>query len=151
MAKQKIDPRQILRGYDGLLYHDGDLLAEVNEWSASITITNTDYQPAGSRMTVGVTTAYSVGLTFTETVIKDARLLKKLLDHVKGDAGDIDFDFLGELEGHDGTHGRYAFRACEPDGSIDIANVTPGDIIRRGWQFRVNEPPDLQDVLGGAI
>lgn len=147
-TKEKIDPRKILRGYDGLLYHDGNLLAEVNEFSASITITNTDYQPAGSKLVVGVTTGYSVGLTFTETVIKDARLLKRLLDHIKGDE-EIDFDFLGELEGHDGTTGRYAFRACEPDGSIDIVNVSPGDIIRRSWGWRVNEPPDLQDVLGG--
>lgn len=149
MAEATIDPRHLLRGYDGKLYHDGEFLAEVNEWTASITITNTDYQPAGSRLSVGVSTAYSVGLTFTETVINDARLLKKLLDHVAG-GEHIDFTFMGVLEGHDGTASRYVFRACEPDGTIDIANISPGDIIRRGWSFRVNQPPDLQDVLGVA-
>lgn len=146
--KPKLDPRKILRGYDGLLYHDGEVLAEVNEFTATITVTNASYQPAGSRLEVGVNTAYAVGLTFTETIIRDVRLLKKLLDHVAG-GEDVDWDFMGELAGHDGTYGRYVFRACEPDGSIDIVNVSPGEILRRGWGWRVNEPPDLQDLLGG--
>lgn len=146
---ETLDPRKILRGFDGRLYHDGEFLAEVNEWTANITVTNTPYQPAGSRLEVGVTTAYAVGLTFTETVIRDATLLKKLLDHIKGE-GDISFDFLGEIEGRDGTFGRYAFRACEPDGTIDIANISSGAIIQRSWAWRVNEPPDLQDLLGAA-
>ena len=45
------------------------------------------------------------------------------------------------------SDGRYIFRSCVPDGSIDIANVTSGDIINRSWSFRVNEPPDLQEML----
>jgi hypothetical protein len=43
--------------------------------------------------------------------------------------------------------GRYVFRGCVPDGDIDIANVTPGEIINRAWSFRVNEVPDLQELL----
>ena len=43
--------------------------------------------------------------------------------------------------------GRYIFRSCVPDGSIDIANVTPGEILNRAWSFRVNEPPELQSEL----
>jgi hypothetical protein len=147
---QTLDPRQILRGYDGALYHDGELLAEVNDWTAAITVSSSDYQPAKSRLSVGVTTGYSVGLTFTETVIRDIILLAKLLDHLAGKSNDIAFDFLGELEGHDGTYGRYPFRACEPDGTINIAGATQGDIITRPWSFRVNEPPSIQDLLGAA-
>ena len=42
---------------------------------------------------------------------------------------------------------RYIFRECVPDGAIDIANVTSGDIINRAWSFRVNRPPELQELL----
>jgi hypothetical protein len=147
---ETIDPRKILRGYDGALYHDGQLLAEVNDWRASITVANSSYQPARSRITVGVTTGYSVGLTFTETVIRDVLLLAKLLEHLRGDSDDISFDFMGELLGHDGTAHRSVYRACEPDGTIDIAGATQGDIITRPWSFSVNEPPDLQNLLGAA-
>lgn len=45
------------------------------------------------------------------------------------------------------SDGRYVFRGCVPDGDIDIANVTPGEIINRAWSFRVNEVPDLQELL----
>lgn len=146
-----MDPRRIVRGYDGALYHDGEMLAEVNEFNAQITVANTDYQPAKSRLSVGITTGYSVGLTFTETVVRDALLLKKLLDHVTGDVKDLDFDFLGIIEGFE-SDGEYAFNACEPDGTIDIANITQGEISRRSWSWRVNKPPDLQRVLdAGAV
>ena len=34
--------------------------------------------------------------------------------------------------------GEYFFYQCVPDGAIDIANVSPGDILNRAWSFRVN-------------
>lgn len=43
--------------------------------------------------------------------------------------------------------GRYVFRDCVPEGTIDIANVSPGEIIQRAWSFRVNAPADLQSEL----
>lgn len=43
--------------------------------------------------------------------------------------------------------GRYVFRKCIPDGSIDVANVQPGEILSREWSFRVNMPPELQEQL----
>lgn len=147
---ETLKPDQILRGYDGALYHEGKLLLEVNEFTASITISNTDYQPAKSRIVVGITTGYSVGITFSEAVIRDGVLLKKLFDHIRGDSSDIAFDFIGELEGHDGTASRQVFRSCEPDGTIDVLSWSQGDIVRRGWSFRCNEAPDLQDQLGAA-
>lgn len=43
--------------------------------------------------------------------------------------------------------GRYVLRNCIPDGSIDIVNVQPGEVIQREWSFRVNMPPELQEEL----
>lgn len=144
---QIIDPRKILTGKDGELYDgDGNFLAEVNTFQAQLNISNNDYQPAGSAQTVKVMQNYSVGLTFTETVIQDARLLKKLVDALR--AGEqVQLNFQGVLRGHNGTTGRYIFRSCVPDGSIDIINVSPGEVINRAWSFGVNEPPDIQALL----
>ena len=92
------DPRSILRGYNGELYDgDGNFLAEVNQWQAQVNYTNTDYQPAGSKLTWAVPQSYTVTLTFTETVIRDARLLQKVIDGLRNNAPDAVLNFMGVL------------------------------------------------------
>ncbi|HHT84830.1 MAG TPA: endoglucanase [Firmicutes bacterium] len=92
------DPRGILRGYNGELYDgDGNFLAEVNTWQAQVNYTNTDYQPAGSKLTWAVPQSYTVTLTFTETVIRDARLLQKVIDGLRNNAPDAVLNFMGVL------------------------------------------------------
>jgi len=92
------DPRNILRGYNGELYDgDGNFLAEVNTWQAQINFTNTDYQPAGSKLTWAVPQSYTVTLTFTETVIRDARLLQKVIAGLRNNAPDAVLNFMGVL------------------------------------------------------
>lgn len=96
-----LDPRNILRGRDGELYDgDGNFLAEVNEWQAQINFTNTDYQPAGSKLTWAIPQSYTVTLTFTETVIRDARLLQKVVAGLKKGEPDAVLNFMGVLRGH---------------------------------------------------
>ena len=93
-----LDPRNILRGHHGELYDgDGNFLAEVNQWQARINFTNTDYQPAGEKITWAVPTSYTVTLTFTETVIKDSRLLKKVIAGLKKGEPDAVLNFMGVL------------------------------------------------------
>ena len=93
-----LDPRNILRGYNGELYDgDGNFLAEVNEWQAQVNYTNTDYQPAGSKLTWAVPQSYTVTLTFTETVIRDARLLQGVIAGLRNNAPDAVLNFMGVL------------------------------------------------------
>lgn len=95
------DPRNILRGYDGELYDgDGNFLAEVNEWQPQINVENSDYQPAGKKIKWAISQGYSVTLTFTETVVRDAILLKKIVDGLKDGAPDAVLNFQGVLRGH---------------------------------------------------
>ena len=92
------DPRNILRGYNGELYDgNGNFLAEVNQWQAQVNYTNTDYQPAGSKLTWAVPQSYTVTLTFTETVIRDARLLQKVIAGLRNNAPDAVLNFMGVL------------------------------------------------------
>jgi len=95
------DPRAILRGYNGELYDgDGNFLAEVNTWQAQINYTNTDYQAAGNKITWAIPQSYTVTLTFTETVIKDARLLQKVIAGLKKGEPDAVLNFMGVLRAH---------------------------------------------------
>jgi len=95
------DPRNILRGHDGELYDGGgNYLAEVNEWQAQINFENSDYQPAGKKIKWAIPQAYSVTLTFTETVIRDARLLQKVIAGLQNGEPDAVLNFMGVLRGH---------------------------------------------------
>lgn len=94
------DPRNILRGYDGELYDgDGNFLAEVNTWQAQVNVTNSDYQAAGSKISWAIMQSYTVTLTFTETVIRDASLLRKVIAGLQNGAPDAVLNFMGVLRG----------------------------------------------------
>lgn len=97
----KFDPRNILRGYDGELYDgDGNFLAEVSEWQAQISFENSDYQAAGNKIKWAIPQGYTVALTFTETVVRDATLLQKIFTGLKSGAPDAVLNFMGVLRGH---------------------------------------------------
>jgi len=148
MPKEMIDARKLLTGRNGELYdEEGNFLAMVNTFQAQVNISNVDYRPAGEAISVAVFDSYSVTLTFQETVIKDAILLKKLVDALKAKK-QLLANFQGVVRGHDATEQRMVFRSCVPDGAIDLQNIQPGDILNRAWSWRVNEAPDLQKLLG---
>lgn len=144
---QQLDPRKILPGKQGkLMTGDGKFLATVNTFQAIININNSDYQPAGSFLVVAIMMGYTVALNFTETVVNDAELFKKLMDDIKA-GKQPNLDFQGVITGLNGSENRQIFRSCVPDGSIDLQNINVGDIIQRSWGFRVNETPDMQSYL----
>lgn len=94
-------PTQILRGYDGRLYDgDGNFLAEVASWTLRMSFRNTDYQAAGQKISWRIPQGYSVMLTFTETVIKDARILAKVVAGIRANSPDAVLNFQGVLLGH---------------------------------------------------
>lgn len=143
-----LDPRKIIRGFDGRLYDsDGTFLSNVNTWHLQINATNSNYQPAGSSLQVAILQSATVTLTFTETIITD-KLINELVTSLKQDIQPV-FGFQGKLKRpSDGSVGRYVFRQCVPDSNIDLANVQPGNELNRSWSFRCNEYPDLQKLLG---
>jgi hypothetical protein len=144
---EALDTRKVLPGKQGKLFTGtGKFLAQVNTFQVQINVTNTDYQPAGQALVQAVMISYTVTLTFTETVIKDADLFQKFMTDIRA-GKQPDFDFQGVITGHNGSENREVFRRCVPDGAIDLQNVSIGDIINRAWSFRVNEVPDMQSYL----
>lgn len=92
------DFRNVSRGYNGELYDgEGTFLAEVNTWQAQLNVTNSDYQPAGQKHTWALMQSYSMTLTFTETVVRDAVLFKRLVDSLRSQAPDAVFNFTGVI------------------------------------------------------
>lgn len=147
-----IDVRKIVTGKDGQLFvtdSSGNqiFLAEVNTFHSQINFQNTAYHPVGSALEYQVNTGYGVTLSLTETVIRDDVLLTNLISDLLNGYVPT-YDFQGKLNrAYDGQVSRHVFRNCLPTGSVDLMNVTPGQIIQRPWTFAVNATPELLDFF----
>ena len=136
------DPTKILPGWAGRLYDDkGNFLAQVDQWHLSVNFQNSEYRAAGQPQSYAIPQNYSVTLTLTEAVVQDASLLTSLLTDLQ--SGKVHtFGFVGWLiPPNGGTAAQYQTSNCIPDGTIDIANVTQGDSLKRAWSFRSNSTP----------
>ncbi|MBQ2633202.1 MAG: hypothetical protein IJF88_01290 [Oscillospiraceae bacterium] len=142
-----LDIRKLITGKDGQLFvtskkGNNIFLAEVDTFQAQISPANTDYQPVGSALTYAVTTGYTVTLTLTEAVVRDDVMLSELISDIQNGYFPT-YDFQGKMRRRDGQTERLIYRNCVPDGTIDLQNLTPGEIIKRAWSFRVNATPEI--------
>ena len=146
-----LDTRRLLSGKDGRLFVTTSsgtqiFLAEVDDFTASLNINNTDYQPVGSALSFAVPTGYTISLTLVEAVVRDHVMLKELIDDLRN--GKFPFwDFQGAITRSEDEEERQIFRNCIPDGQIDLMNLKPGEIIKRNWNFRVNGMPEYLSLF----
>lgn len=142
-----IDTRKVLTGKDGALYNDaGVMLATVESFQAQVNVTNAKYQPLGDAQEHEAFQAYSVTLTFSQIVIEDDAFIVEFMNALK-EGTMPSWNFQGLMKGRNGSEQRMNYRSCVPSGTIDLQNVTVGDILKRAWSFSVNEPPALQKLL----
>jgi len=142
-----IDARKVLTGKDGALYNDeGVMLATVETFQTQVNVTNAKYQPLGDAQEHEVFQAYGVTLTFTEVVIADERFIQELFEGMKTGVMPA-WNFQGVVKGRNGSEQRMIYRQCVPSGTIDLQNLSVGDIIKRAWSLFVNDPPELQSLL----
>lgn len=143
-----IDTRQTLTGKDGALFSDdGTMLATVEAFQTQVNVTNAKYQPLGDAQEHESFQSYGVTLTFTEIVIEDDKFIQELFE---GMASGVmpSWNFQGVVKGRGNSEQRMIYRQCVPSGAIDLQNLTVGDLIKRAWSLFVNEPPELQKLLG---
>jgi hypothetical protein len=142
-----LDVRQLITGKDGQLFVSSRagvniFLAEADTFSAQLSPTNVNYQPVGSALEYAVNTGYSITLAMTEAVVRDDVMLEELIDDIR-QGYFPSYEFQGKLRRRDGQAQRIVYRRCVPDGTIDLQNLTPGEIIKRSWSFRVNASPEM--------
>lgn len=146
-----LDVRKLISGKDGQLFVTTKagtnlFLAEVDTFSTQLSPTNVDYQPVGSALIYAVNTGYSVTITMTEAVVRDDIMIKEFIEDVQKGYFPT-FDFQGKLRRRDGQTERMVYRNCVPDGTIDLQNLNPGEIVKRAWSFRVNATPEMLDYF----
>lgn len=146
-AKRYADARNVLTGKDGAFFDDtGEMLATVESYSCQVSNNNGNYQPLGTMQEMDIPMTYKVTLTFAMVTIESERFIQEYMDALKQDTLP-QWNFQGLIRGRNGSEERMNFRSCVPSGTVDLQNLTVGDIIRRNWSCTVNEPPALQSLL----
>lgn len=150
------DYRKAVTGKDGQLFiikPDGlnAFMGEVDTFQIQINVSNADWQPVGSILVFAVGTGVTVTLSFTETVIRDEFTIAPFLEGLRNGIFPL-FGFQGKLRRRPdapdaGKYERIVLRNCTPDGAIDLMNITPGEIIKRAMNFRVNEIPEALQLF----
>ncbi len=144
---KEIDTRKVLSGKDGRLYitlnEETFFLAECSAFTATLNFTNSDVQTIGNMLIGAVPTGVSVSLSMTELYIRDDVMMTPILNAIKqGYMPRYDFQCVLDRTIIDGTESRQTYRNCIPDGSVNLFNITPGEIVQREWSYRVNALPE---------
>lgn len=146
-----LDPRKVMTGHDGKLYctvnGKSHFLANVDTFQSQLNFSNTDFQPVGDLMSYAIPTGVTCTLTYTEAVISDELVMAPILEALA--AGYVPtFEFRGTLDRAYDSQGQVlTYRNCVPDGTFDLQNLTPGEVIKRSTSYRVNEIPKFLKKL----
>ena len=89
---------------------------------------------------------FAVNLTMSQIVVEDDEFIVELMKSMETQIMPV-WTFQGSLLGRNNSEERIIYRGCVPSGQVDIQNVSVGDVIKRNWNFFVNQAPDLQAQL----
>ena len=141
------DSRFARTGKDGAIYNaDGVLLATVDSFTANVTYNNAAYSVLGNAQELETANTFKVALTMSQVVVEDDAFIQELVEAMESQTMPV-WEFQGVLKGRNGTEERMVYRECIPSGQVDLQNITVGDVIKRAWNFAVNRPPKLQNLL----
>ena len=142
-----LDTTELMTGKDGKLFVEvngvNTFLAEINEFKVAMNVNTAEYQGVGSILVGTVPTGVTFDLTYTEAVIRDDVIMAPLLNAIQNGYLPV-YNFQGVNTKPDGSsEGRIAFNYAVPNGTIDLMNLTPGDVIKRANSFRLNSIPKM--------
>lgn len=112
----------------------------------NVTYNNAAYSVLGNAQELETANTFKVALTMSQVVVEDDAFIQELVEAMESQTMPV-WDFQGVLKGRNGTEERMVYRECIPSGQVDLQNITVGDVIKRAWNFAVNRPPKLQNLL----
>ena len=141
------DARHARTGKDGAFYNsDGVMLATVESFSSNVSFNNASYAVLGNAQELETANTFKVSLTFSQLVVADDEFGIELFNAMENQTMPS-WSFQGTLMGRNGSEQRVVYSECVPSGQIDLQNITTGDVVKRNWNFTVNQPPALQSLL----
>ena len=142
------DVRRAVSGKDTCIFNeDGDLLATVDSFQATVNFTNASYLPLGTAQTTEHMVSYTVSIAISQVLIESDEFLRGVTDFFSAGRHAPMWTLQSVVYGYDGSEERLIFRDCVPTGSWDLHNLSQGDVIKRTLNLTCNQPPELQKLL----
>ena len=141
------DARHARTGKDGALYNsDGVLLATIESFQSQAAFNNAKYQVLGDGQEHEAMNTYGITLTASQVVVEDDQFIEDIFTFMQTQVMP-EWSFQGVLQGRNGSEERVVYREVIPSGTIDLENISTGDVVKRAWSFFVNQAPALQSRL----
>ena len=141
------DSRYSRTGKDGAIYNaDGVLLATVDTFTSNVSFNNASYSVLGYAQELETANTFKVTLTMSQVVVEDDTFIQELVQAMETQTMPV-WTFQGVIMGRNGSQERMVYNECIPSGQIDLQNITVGDVIKRSWNFVINQPQTLQQLL----
>ena len=122
------------------------MLATVESFTSNVSYNNAKYSVLGDAQEHETANTFAVNLTMSQIVVEDDTFIKELFEAMETQIMPV-WDFQGSLLGRNDSEERVVYRECVPSGQVDLQNISVGDVIKRNWNFFVNRPPKLQNLL----
>lgn len=142
------DARHGRTGKDGAFYTgEGTLIATCESFTSNVSFNNAQYSVLGNAQELETANTFSVTLTMSQLVVEDDEFIQEVFTAMENQTMPV-WTFQGSLLGRNDSEERVVYREVIPSGQIDLQNVSQGDVIKRAWNFHVNQPPELSALLG---
>ena len=135
------DARNVRSGKDGAVYNgNGKLLASVRSFTADEDVSTQAYQPVGAMQEMAVPVSYKITITIEQYVVEDDEFIQDLFNMNENGIAP-EWNFQGAIQGFNGSEQRMAYPRCVPDGTINLQNITIGELLTRSWNMTCNGRP----------
>lgn len=147
-AQAATDARHARTGKDGAFFDaNGVLLATVESFQSNVNFNNASYSVLGNAQELEAANTFGVTLTMSQVVVEDDQFIQDIFDAMEGQTFPS-WTFQGSLLGRDeDSEERVTYYECVPSGQVDLQNITVGDVVKRNWNFHVNQAPSLDKLL----
>ena len=140
--------RALVSGKDAALYTgDGELLLSVESFNVQINFQNATFQPLGSPLQSEFMLGYSVEITITEAIVESSMFVQGALEFANVGRHAPSWVLATMIAGYNGSAERIIFRDCVLTGTLNLGDVSPGDVIKRSITLACNQAPELQEIL----
>ena len=147
-SRAPIDNRYVLSGRCAAIFNEiGDMLTSIESFQATVNFATQSYQPLGSAIEGAHITGYTVTIAVTEFVVVSNTFFNDIIDFFGHGRHMPSWTLQSALYGFNDSSERIIYRDCVPDGEFNLHNINVGEVVKRTFNLRCNQPPTIQELL----